>query len=193
MPYLTEKQIEHLGLKAVGNNVLISDKCSIYGASNIELHNNIRIDDFCILSAGEDGIVIKSHVHIACFCSLIGKARITMEEFSGISSRVSIYSSSDDYSGKYLTNPTVPEEFKNVIHGEVYIGKHVIVGVGSTILPNVRIGEGSAIGAYSLVTKNIDQNVIAIGVPAKRIKSRSKDIFDLERTFLNEAFKGKDV
>lgn len=48
--FYNEVELKNLGLKSYGENVLISKKCSIYGAENIEIGNNVRIDDFCILS-----------------------------------------------------------------------------------------------------------------------------------------------
>ena len=185
MGFLKKKELVNIGFKSIGENVLISDKTSIYGAERIEIGSNIRIDDFCILSAGEGGIEIGKYVHIAAYCSLIGKGLIKLKDFAGLSSRVAIYSSSDDYSGKFLTNPTVPDEFKNVNHGSVIVGKHVIIGVSASILPNVEIGDGSAVGAYSLVTKNVLPGIIVNGVPAKFLMNRSKKIFDLEKEFLS--------
>ncbi len=184
MAYLSEQSLNALKFRSIGANVKVSDKASIYGAERISLGNNVRIDDFCILSAGVGGIELGNYIHIAAYCSLIGKELIKMEDFSGLSSRVSVYSSSDDYSGNFLTNPTVPEEFTNVIHGAVVLRKHVIIGVASCILPNVEIGEGSAVGGYSLVTKNIEPGIIVSGVPARLLKKRSGKIFELEELFL---------
>jgi galactoside O-acetyltransferase len=107
-----------------------------------------------------------------------------MSDFSGLSSRVSIYSSTDDYSGDYLTNPTIDKKFTNVISGDVYIGKHVIIGAGSIVLPNVKINDYSSVGALSLVNKNVDEFKIVAGVPAKEIKNRNKNLKKLEKDFL---------
>ena len=163
-----------------GEQVQISEKASIYGAARISLGNHVRIDDFCVLSAGPGGIEIGNHVHIACFCSLIGKEAIRMEDFSGLSSRVSVYSSSDDYSGEWLTNPTVPEEFTHVDHRPVVMRRHCIIGAGSVILPGVILGEGCAIGALSLVTRNCEEFTMYLGVPARKIKERSRRVLELE-------------
>jgi galactoside O-acetyltransferase len=99
MAMLPASDVQRLGFERVGLNAQISDKASFYGASRISLGNNVRIDDFCVLSAGAGGISIGDHVHIAVYSSLIGAGRITLSDFCNISSRVAIYSSSDDYSG----------------------------------------------------------------------------------------------
>lgn len=180
MGYLDKRQLKDIGFKQLGSDVKISDKASIYNPSQISLGSHVRIDDFAILSAGTDGIILGDFVHISCFCGLMGAAEIRMDDFSGLSSRVFIYSSSDDYSGATLTNPTVPEKYKNVSSAPVHLHKHVIVGTCATILPGVSIGRGSAIGAYALVGTEIPENVIATGQPCRVIKLRKTDIFKLE-------------
>jgi acetyltransferase-like isoleucine patch superfamily enzyme len=184
--FYTQEQLEKMNFKKLGKNVLISDKSSIYNAKNISIGDHTRIDDFAILSAGEGGIEIGSYVHIACFATLIGKGKIVMKDFSGISSRVSIYSSSDNYNGEYMTNPCIPPPFSNTIHADVTLGKHVVVGSSSVILPGITLGDGCSVGSMSLVNKSFDDCSIIVGIPAKMIKSRLKNIFELEKKFKNE-------
>ena len=180
MAFFTRPQLESMGFAALGENVLISDRASIYGAARIRIGNHVRIDDFCVVSAGAGGIRFGSYVHVACFCSLIGAAEIVMEDFSGLSSRVAVYSSSDDYSGRFMTNPMVPTEFTSVDSRPVHLMKHVIVGAGTIVLPGVVIGEGSAVGALSLVSKSLDGFGIYSGVPTKRIKERHRGLVEHE-------------
>jgi len=184
--FLSKEEIQKIGFKSVGDNVLISDKASIYGASRISIGNNVRIDDFCVLSAGEGGIILGNNIHIAVYCSFIGNGEIILEDFSGTSSKVAIYSSNDDYSGAFLTNPTVPSLYTKVTSGKVHLKKHVIVGAGSIILPNVTLEEGVAIGSLSLVNRSIPEYTIAVGSPAKPLKSRKRDLKKLEWKYLNQ-------
>jgi galactoside O-acetyltransferase len=110
-----------------------------------------------------------------------------MEDFSGLSPRVTIYSESDDYSGFSLTNPMVPDKFKPKLHkGRVILGRHCIVGASSTILPGIYLRDGVSVGAHSLVTKNCDEWTMYVGVPAKRIKKRNDQLLELEKQFLEE-------
>jgi len=183
--YYTPDELLSLGLKKFGTNVLISRKSSIYKPEVIKIGDNVRIDDYSILSGGS-GIELGSYIHIACFCALFGGAGIRMGDFSGLSARVTVYSESEDYSGMSLTNPTIPKEFKPVFDsGLVSIGRHVIIGVNSTVLPKVTINEGAAIGAHSLVIENCDAWSIYYGTPVRRIKKRSRNLLELEKEFLN--------
>jgi galactoside O-acetyltransferase len=184
MTMLSRKAVLDMGFRSVGENVQISDKASFYGASRISIGSNVRIDDFCVVSAGVGGICFGQHVHIAVYTSLIGAGKISISDFCNVSSRVSIYSSNDDYSGVTMTNPTVPSEYTNVTHADVFLGKHVIVGSGSVILPGVTLEEGVAVGALSLVKKNCTAFGIYAGNPARRISERKRDLLKLERVFV---------
>lgn len=186
MAIYTQQELLDLGFLSVGRNVRISKKASFYGAAAISIGDNVRIDDFCVLSAGQGGIAIGSHVHIAVFSSLIGAGKISIDNYCNISSRVAIYSSSDDYSGEFLTNPTINSQFTNVEQGPVILNKHVIVGCGSVILPNVSVGDGVALGALALVNRDLPAWGVFAGQPAKYIKPRSKNLLNLVPKFLTQ-------
>jgi galactoside O-acetyltransferase len=185
MGFLSKEKIVQMGFGQVGENVFLSDKASYYNCSKIVIGDHVRVDDFCVLSAGIGGIAIGNYVHIAAFSSLIGSGRIILSDYCGLSSRVSVYSSSDDYTGFSMTNPMVPEEFTNVHSADVTIGRHVIIGSGSVIMPGVVLEEGVAVGALSLVSEKCEAFGIYVGVPAKRIRERSRDLLDLEKKILS--------
>jgi galactoside O-acetyltransferase len=185
MSFLTHTELIKIGFNRIGKNVLISDAASVYNPKKISIGDNFRLDDFCILSAGNGGIVIGNYVHIACHSCVIGGDQVEILDYSNISSRVSIYSKSDDFSGDYMTNPCVPEHFTNVISKPVKIHKHVIIGSGSVILPGVTLHEGVAIGALSLVTTTCQANNIYAGSPLKLIKPRKQGFKEYEQKLLN--------
>jgi dTDP-4-amino-4,6-dideoxy-D-glucose acyltransferase len=182
--FYTADELHKIGFKSVHNSVLISRSAQIYGASRITIGENSRIDDFCVISAGEGGIYIGRNVHIAVMCTVMGKSKIMLSDFCGLSSRVSIYSTSDDYSGKSLTNPTIPDKYKTMDNREVLLEKHVIVGSGTILLPGTRIGIGSAVGALSLVGGVLEPFTIFAGVPAKKVKKRCTRLIELEKEFI---------
>lgn len=180
MGTLNQVQIAAMGFKYVGTNVRISDRASFYNCPNISIGNNVRIDDFCVLSAGIGGISLGNFIHIAIYTSLIGAAPIVLSDFCNLSSRVSIYSSNDNYSGQVMTNPTIPEQFSGVVSAPVQLDKHVIIGAGSVVLPGTHCEQGVAIGALSLVNRDCKEFGIYAGNPAQRIKERRRDLLDLE-------------
>ena len=185
MTWLSPREIDRLSFAGVGKNVLLSSKASYYNCNNISIGDYSRIDDFCVLSAGVGGIFIGRNVHVAVYSSLIGAGKIVLEDYSGLSSRVSIYSSTDDYSGATMTNPTVPYKFTNVEHGDVNVGRHAIIGSGTVVLPGVTLGEGAAIGALCLVNKSCEAFEIYAGSPLKKLRSRDRNLLEVEKAFLN--------
>lgn len=186
MTWLTTEQIELLGFASVGKSVLLSDKSSYHNCPNISIGNYTRIDDFCVLSAGVGGIFIGRNVHIAVYSLLMGAGKITLCDFSNISSRVAIYSSNDDYTGASMTNPTIPVDFTNFQHADVTIGRHSMIGSGSIILPGVTLETGVAIGALSLVKKDCKEFGLYAGIPSIRVAERKTGVLKLEKDFLQQ-------
>ena len=180
--YLDIAGIERLGLKSVGDNVLISEKACIYMPEKISIGSNVRIDDFCIL-VGE--ITLGSHIHISPFASIhgTGGGSVTMKDFSGLGSYATIYAGSDDYNGGTLTNPTVPKEYCKIISGNVVMEKHCLVGIKSVLLPKAYMGEGSVLGAMSLLNKKTKPWSVYFGSPARRINDRDKGVLEYEEKF----------
>jgi dTDP-4-amino-4,6-dideoxy-D-glucose acyltransferase len=184
--YLTEVDLKDFGFKSIGKNVRISSDVRIYGQENISIGNDVRIDDFVILSAVNGYINIGNYVFIARNSHLSGFLGIEMHDFSSMAANTVIYSASDDYGGDFLTAQAIPQKYTAHIGGKVIIGKHVIIGSGCTIIGACNIGEGCSIGAMSLVQKELLPWGIYVGIPCKRLKERKKGLLKLEEQFLNE-------
>lgn len=178
--FLSKEELDEIGFKSIGENVLFSKRASVYSPELICIGNNVRIDDFAILS-GE--IYLGDYIHIAAYCALFGgtgSAGIEMKDYSGLSSHVTIFSVSDDYSGEFMTNPTIPSYYRNVKGERVVLNEYVIVGATSVILPGVEIGEGTAVGAMSIVSRSLPEWKICSGMPARALKDRSRKLKELE-------------
>jgi len=103
---------------------------------------------------GVKNLKIGRNTDIGAFSYINANAGVVIEDDVQIGSHCSIYSVStiDDKKGK------------------VVLKKNCRVGANSVIMPGVTIGENSIIGAFSFVNKDIADNVVAFGVPAKVIK-----------------------
>lgn len=174
--FYSDSELKKLGLKKFGKNVLISRKTSIYSAHNIEIGDNVRIDDFTILSGK---IVIGSHIHISAYCALYGSNGIFLEDYTGISPRTSLFSAMDDFSGDYLIGPIHPTEKTNVQGGPIILRKYSQIGSGCVVFPNITIEEGTVVGAMSLVNRSVDGWSVYVGIPAIKIKERKKKLLQL--------------
>lgn len=176
------------GFKSIGRGVIISPLAVIRSPEKIEIGDNVRIDEFCFIDGGA-GLKIGSHVHIASRTTIYSGAGVELGDFSTLSSYVLLQSESDDYSGESLIGPQFNRRrFKPgyISPGPIVIGKFAAIGARSTIMPGVRLDEGVAVGAHSLVLKSIDDPwTINVGVPARYLKPRSRKMIEISNNYLD--------
>lgn len=173
--FFNEQELKQIGFKSVGSDVLISRFARLYGTEKMEIGNNVRIDDFCLLSGS---IKLGNYIHISAYSALYGRYGIEMEDYSGVSPRCTVFSASDDFSGNFLIGPMVNPGHTNVNGGKVLIKRYSQLGSNSVVLPAVTIYEGVATGAMTLVNRDLAAWGIYVGVPAKFVKPREKNLLN---------------
>jgi galactoside O-acetyltransferase len=122
-------------------------------------------------------------VHLSAYSCILGGGRTTIEDFCTLSVRCALFTSSDDFSGVGLTNPTLPEDYRSVTSGPIHLKKHCILGCGSVVLPNVTIGQSAAVGALTLVKCDVDDFALVAGTPMRRVGTRKAEHLDKEKAF----------
>ena len=182
--FYSDEELKNFTFKHLGKNVKISRFAHLYRTEKMEIHDNCRIDDFCIL-VGK--IIMQGNVYISSY-SLIsgGDVGIAFEEFSVVTYRCNIFTGTDDYLGSSLTGPTVPAKYKSHKELPIILKRHAIVGANSTILPGVTIEEGTSIGACSLILKDTKPWKVYVGSPAKIISDRSKEMLEKEKQYMDD-------
>jgi galactoside O-acetyltransferase len=160
-------------LKKVGIDVRISDLAVLSRPELIEIGDHVSIDQWVYISTNTK---LGNYIHIAPSVSIIGGAgaNLTMEDFTNIGSGGRIVCATDDFS-QGLISPVVPLEYRTVISKPVIFKRYSTLGVNCSVLPGVTLGEGSIVGAGSVVTKDTDPWTIYAGCPAKPKKIRQKD------------------
>jgi acetyltransferase-like isoleucine patch superfamily enzyme len=172
----------------VGQDVTIWPQAKIVFPEVISIGDSVIIDDFVFLMGGRK-TTIGSFVHIASFVSITGGGELLLGDFVGISSGSRVFTGDDDYLGDSLTGPTVPPAYRNAIRSFVHIGKHAVIGANTVILPGVKIGEGVAVGAGSLVKSDLEPWTIYVGTPVRPLRERPRErILDLERQLRTECY-----
>lgn len=150
----------------------------------LSIRESSQIDDFAFINAGLR-LAIGRFVHVSSFCSIVGGGECELMDFCGLSAGCRIVTGSDDFSGGYLTNPTVSSEFKNVLTGRVVIGRHAVLGSNVVVMPGVLIGDGATVGAGSIVTKDLDPWTVYAGFSPRKIGERdSVAVLSKEAAFL---------
>ena len=170
----TRDELLEMGFASVGKDVRVTRHALFINPIKISIGDRTRIDAYAIITASEAGVVLGNNVHIAAHTLINGSGgRVAFEDFTTIAPNVCVWTTSDDYTGGSLTNGTVPGQFKHNTTGPVTLGRHVIVGTGSVILPNVHLHEGAAVGALSMVIRDVEPGHVVGGCPAKTLKVRS--------------------
>lgn len=179
--FYSEEELKELGFASYGKNVLISRYARFYSPGKMNFGDNVRIDDFAMLSGR---VTLGDHVHIAVSALIFaGDAGVIIDKYSTLSSRSAIYAICDELAGHSILSPTVPAKYSCVSGKSVHVGKHTAICTGCTILPGCNVGEGCTIGAMSLVNKPLEPWGMYYGIPAKRYAEKSKDLLELEREY----------
>lgn len=184
--FLSLTEIKKLSLRSFGKNLKISKSVIFINPKNISIGNNVRIDAFTMIAAKNHLIKIGNYIHIGVGCYINGSYGLEMDDYVGLSTGSKILTSSDDYSGNYMTNPTIPSELTNATNKKVILSKYVNIGANSILMPGIKIFEGSVVGVFSYVPKDLKSWGIYFGIPVKRIGERSKKIIKLSSEIINE-------
>ncbi len=138
-------------------------------SSKVVIGKNVHIGEFSYISAGvviEDRVNINSNVQIVTSPG----GSVTVGKDSLIGQNVVIRANDHNFS-----NLEIPINKQGHLGGEIIIGKNVWLAANVVVTRNTSIGDGSVIGAASVVTEDIPTNCVAVGAPARRVKLRSSN------------------
>lgn len=157
---------------SLGGNVYIGDRVTIYQANSgaVHLSKGVKLYSDIIIETGDEGVVsVGEGTHIQPRCQLM--AYVGSLE---IGCRVEIAPNCAFYPYDHGFKPGEPIRSQPAkTKGGIVVGDDSWLGVGVIVLDGVRIGEGAVVGAGSVVTNDIPDNAIAVGVPARVIKMRT--------------------
>ena len=192
---LREKAYRGL-LGACGRGVVFGRGISLRCPGRMRIGESSLFDDGCVLDAKGgsergisigDGVVIGRHTSLSCkggsieigdHANISGNCMLISESTLSIGSNVLVAGMTYIIAGgNHGTDRTdIPIIRQPVFsRGGVTIEDNAWIGANVTILDGVRIGRDSIIGAGSVVTRSIPEYSIAVGVPARVIKSRRQD------------------
>ena len=119
-----------------------------------------------IAGAAFDRVKIGGNVFINSNSLLMARGGITIEDDVMIAANVQLLSNNhDEYDRQVLTCKPI------------HIKKGAWIGAGASILPGVTIGENAIVGAGAIVTKDVGDCEVAVGIPARVVKTLDKDKF----------------
>jgi acetyltransferase-like isoleucine patch superfamily enzyme len=169
------REYDYSLLKFHGEDVFVNAHVEIRRPHLVSIGNHVAIDYGFYCTVNVD---MGDYIHIAPYVTVIGGAdsALHMGHFSSIAVGSRIVCGSDEHLGEGLPGPTIPDKYRDKLKiAPVTFENFANVGTNVVILPGVTLGEGSVVGACSLVTKNTEPWTIYTGIPAKPMKIRRKE------------------
>lgn len=163
-------------LKYCGNNVIIGKTVRIRKPEEVIIGDHVIIDDFTYIPCA---LEIGDYTHIGANCSMVGgSGKIKIGSFVNIAPSCQLVTGSNDYKGGGLVGPTIPEEYKGkAIIEPIEIGDFVLLACNTTILPGVKLPEGVATGAFTLLNKQqYNSWTLYIGIPGHYHSEREGNV-----------------
>lgn len=114
-----------------------------------------------------DKLKIGDNVFINSNCLAMARGGITIDDDVMLAANVQLLSNNHDEYNRNI-----------VLCKPIHIKKGAWIGAGASILPGVTIGEYAIVGAGTIVTKDVGDYEVAVGVPAKIVKTLDKDKFE---------------
>jgi galactoside O-acetyltransferase len=171
--FYSRSELEMIGFQYLGLNINISRYARIYGAEYLSLANNVRIDDFCVISI-QSSSSIGNYVHFGTSTSIHCPKGFDAKDFAGISSGSRVFGVSDDFTDGSLMHSMVPPEYRNISESRIILSRFSQIGANCVILPNSFLAEGTVLGANSMLKSSTQEWTVYAGVPAKEIGLRRK-------------------
>lgn len=154
--------------------ILLYFKALIYPAyrRKYSLNNGFRFNGYLIRLSGDGDVLVGNNSYISyySYINVAKSTKVVIGHSVSIAHNVRIYTTSFD------TEKFINDKKKVTVFGDVNIGNNVLIGSNVYICPGVTIGDNVVVGANSVVTKNIKSNSVAVGAPAKIVKT-----YDLNR------------
>ena len=176
--------IHHNDLR-LGEYVFIGDRVIFFQETNggqIELGRRVAVYGDVLFETGQSGrITVGAGSRIHRNCHLIAYlAPIQIGCDVGIAQNCAFYSYNHSFApGEPISKQPLQAK------GPIIIEDHAWLGVGVIVLSGVRIGKGAVVGAGSVVTDNIPDGAIAVGVPARVVKMRDDLVENRIASLLN--------
>jgi acetyltransferase-like isoleucine patch superfamily enzyme len=134
---------------SIGRNSEIRPYCTIIGTKNIMIGNNVTIPTGTILVANPDD----------------PDSKIIIEDDVLFGPNNAVYCSTHRY-----TNPEIPIQEQGYICKTTIIRRGSWIGINAVIMPGITIGRNAVIGANSVVTRDVPDYAVVVGVPARILK-----------------------
>ena len=165
--------IRHPGKMTIGDNVTIDDNCLVdargAGAEGLVLEDGVIINRNCMIQAKNGPIRLGRRTSLGSNSVVVSLGGVDLGE--AVLTAAGCYISAGAYEFDDLEKPIMDQ--RAYTKGPIRIGSKSWLGTRVVVLDGVSVGAGSVVGAGAVVTHNLPENSVAVGVPAKVVRYRS--------------------
>jgi acetyltransferase-like isoleucine patch superfamily enzyme len=149
-------------------NLMALSNDGIIGGKNVTIRRGTSIDCTGVFTEIGNGIIIGDNVGFSDNCFIQVRGNISIGDDVIVGPNTSIFSENHNFQ-----NQNIPTREQGVTRIGVIIENNVWIGANVVILDGVKVGSGSIISAGSVVNKDVIENSIVGGIPAKLIKMKN--------------------
>ena len=179
----------------IGNNVVVDDNTMLdakgFDNHGIVLEDGVFIGRNCIIYCKNGDIHLKENVNIGHNCTIFSSNKVLIRENTLVAAYCYILSGGEyDYTNEEVK---MIDQDGGDSAGELEIGSNCWLGAKVVVTDGSCIGDNSVIGAGAVVTKPVPENSVAVGIPAKVVKTIEKNRRSIEEVKNNMGFRMKDA
>lgn len=170
-------KIFYKGARLIRRPIYVRGKNFLSYGNGFTTGYNCRLEMFDIGVGRDKKLIIGCNCKIGDYVHIAAGEKVKIGDNCLMASKIYISDiSHGDYSGELeYSSPNTSPDSRTLYTRPVEIGNNVWIGENVSILPGVKIGDGCIIGANSVVNRNISNNCIVAGVPARVIKKYDKN------------------
>jgi acetyltransferase-like isoleucine patch superfamily enzyme len=159
--------------KKVGEDVVVDPTVQIKHPGEVSLGSHVAIDfGFYLTTKAKIG----DFIHIGPYVSAIGGlvANLELQDLTSVAAGVRFICLGSEHGSEGIVGALIPNPYKDkLIGGEIVIEKFAAIGTNAVLMPGLRMGEGSVLGANSLLRNDAEPWTVYAGSPAVPIKKRN--------------------
>ncbi len=156
----------------IGKGVKIFPRAKFLRPEQVSIGDYSSIGDFAFI---ETPLKLGRFCEFLTYATTTGREAVEIGDFVAISHGTIMFTSADDYTGKFMAPAVLPGEYRQVSSKKITVGDHAIICAHCLVFPGVHIGEGAIVGAGSIVRHDVAPWTINYGAPCEPVRTRERE------------------
>jgi acetyltransferase-like isoleucine patch superfamily enzyme len=157
-----------------GAGAVVHEPCVVLKPEAVGVGDGARVDAFVKIEGGL-GVTLGKCVHVCSFCHVNeGGGRVTVGDHACLASGAVVMGGTNLADAPSMSAAS-PPAMQHVWRAETVIGERAFVGARAVVLPGVKVGRCAVVGAGAVVTHDVPEREVWVGVPARFLCLRADE------------------